>query len=148
MAGRERTAICEYAVKTGAGCDTAAQGTHAAAVHLRMWQFVKHGKDTCRIEMRLGTLCVGMVTASTRGASDLVFPWLHSGALRQTTVGHCCKGYAKLRNGCRGCGAERWRSRDACGTVADTLPEPVRVEQSYLLGSSACCTQTSVTWFV
>ena len=87
VAERERTAICEYAVKTGAGCDTAAQGTHAAAVHLRMWQLVKHGKDTCRIEMRLGTLCVGMVTARTRGASDLVFPWLHSGALPTDNCG-------------------------------------------------------------
>ena len=57
----------EYAVETGAGCDTAARGMHAAAVPLRMCEFVQHGKNTCRIEMQLGTLCAGMVRAKTNG---------------------------------------------------------------------------------
>ena len=73
VAGREGTAICEYAVKTGAGCDTAAQGTHSAAVHLRMWQFVKHGIVPHRDAA--GTHCVGMVKARARCASDVVFSW-------------------------------------------------------------------------
>ena len=48
VAGREGTAICEYAVNTGAGCDTAAQGACCSSSLANVGSM-----GSCRIEMRL-----------------------------------------------------------------------------------------------